>query len=221
MPPTFPSSTRRALRFREIPFSFEPPVPGFDVDFFTRSCALWLCCFGNIRRDSEISGRYVGPEKLRIRRRRQTPNTDITRGSVQRCSLTFSSQAAFINQSRPLARIGAPDPRASGDCDRKIRRHASGEPRSNPPSRATQCAKRMECANFKWGLLWRFGNMAGSGWPLAASHLYFLFGRRGCRRRSPGLPPFPSINSTQVAVIDLALSVSSERGQPLALNSKP
>jgi hypothetical protein len=71
---------------------------------------------------------------------------------------------------------------------------------------------------FQMGLavaLWQHGRQ----W-LAASRIYFLFGRRGCRRRSPGLPPFPSINSTPAAVIDLALSVSSKSGQPLALNSK-
>jgi hypothetical protein len=71
----------------------------------------------------------------------------------------------------------------------------------------------MECANFKWGLLWRFGNMAGSGWPQAAFTSCLA-------AEAAGLSPFPSINSTPAAVIDLALSVSSESGQPLALNSK-
>ena len=33
LPPAFPSSTRPALRFREIAFSFEPPVPGFECRF--------------------------------------------------------------------------------------------------------------------------------------------------------------------------------------------
>src|SRR6516162_1143545 len=34
------SPTRPALRFREIAFSFEPPVPGLSVEFFTRSSSL-------------------------------------------------------------------------------------------------------------------------------------------------------------------------------------
>src|SRR5215475_7722110 len=33
MPPMFPSPTRRALRFREIAVSFEPPVPEFECGF--------------------------------------------------------------------------------------------------------------------------------------------------------------------------------------------
>jgi hypothetical protein len=78
-------------------------------------------------------------EKLRIRRRPQTPSIDHHPGNGAR--LHSPAQAAFINQSRRLARIGAPDPRASGNCDPKIRRHASGEPRSNP-SRAKHCSPK-------------------------------------------------------------------------------
>jgi hypothetical protein len=72
------------------------------------------------------------------------------------------AQAASINQSRRLARIGVSDPRASGDCDPKIRRHHPGEPRSNPSRAEPLRAKGMESGNLKTGLLWRFGNMVAS-----------------------------------------------------------
>src|SRR5262245_1873395 len=113
--------------------------------------------------------------------------------------------------------------------------------RDPSPSRRALSANGHVERNFEYVLVWRFRNSRAR--PLAAlpnrpiscdsARIYFFggLGRRRCRKRTPGPPPFSSMNSTPAAskarrtakslaaVIEVSSSVNSARRMVATLRS--
>src|SRR5215831_9641681 len=70
-PPASPSPTRRALRFREIAFSFEPPVPGFECRFLYQVLRALAVIFRQRWEGFQILAKHseAGDQAIKIRER--------------------------------------------------------------------------------------------------------------------------------------------------------
>ena len=120
------------------------------------------------------------------------------------------ARALFINQSGSLtlstSSIPTCDDGRSGTC----RRVESGRAAIQVPRGRALSANGHADRDFECVPVWRFGNSRArpergtDRSPIATSDsatIYFLgaLGRRRCRKRTPGPPPFSSMNSTPAA----------------------
>jgi hypothetical protein len=144
----------------------------------------------------------------------RAPARPCFRASVQLIGRLFLS-GQFYQSVGPLSPNGAV---LQAIADRDI----GGATRGKPRPQQDNAPQDGQYPVFECDSLWRFGNTAREG-DRATNYFFGVFGRWGCRRRTPGPPPFSSMNSTPAAssvrrtakslamVIDVSPAASSAR----------
>jgi len=123
------SPTRSALRFREIAFSFEPPVPGFECRFLYQVLRALAVIFRQRWEGFQILASIPKPGQAIKTRKKRGPNGCGHRPAAGwACYFARGLAWIFINQSRSLGWIHG--------LDRYLRRLTIGAfaGTRNPPS---------------------------------------------------------------------------------------